>query len=470
MTVKKRLSLYNLLMWLIPAGITFVVGAIGVAILLVSFYRSSVVFNNEHFYEHRETVKEEVVRYIESDERDEELTSFVDNASSSGVRLIVEGDSYYFDKGYVVACDEELLSLSLSDTNEGFIDNGTRQFYFTFCENNGETYRIFIFSNSVSSFIDVYELAVVIFVAALIILTIISIFIVNRVLSRSIIKQIEYPLDKLLVGAKEIASGNLSYKIEYDKDDEFKEAIDQFNAMSQELLLSQEMIKDEENSRQLLIAGISHDIKSPLTCIIGYVEGLCDGLATTKEKENQYLSVIRRKCDEINVLVNKMIVYTKSQYEYSQGGGEIKPSEEIKAFLKEEQENYEKQGLLVHYEGDSSRVIKMNKEDFYRVLANLIGNAAHYKKGGTGNLYVKTEENDEELSLSFSDDGVGVPEESLEHIFDPFYRVDESRNTPSQGNGLGLAIAKRIVNGSGGQLSAYNNEFGGLTIKMVFAK
>ena len=80
-----------------------------------------------------------------------------------------------------------------------------------------------------------------------------------------------------------MASGNLGYRIEYNENDEFKPAIDEFNIMTEKLKNTVEMHKDEENSRQVLIVGITHDIKSPLTSVIGYVEGPCDGVADTQE-------------------------------------------------------------------------------------------------------------------------------------------------------------------------------------------
>lgn len=152
-------------------------------------------------------------------------------------------------------------------------------------------------------------------------------------LSRSVFRKIERPLDKLLAGAREVASGNLDYRIEYNENGEFKPAIDEFNTMTEKLKNSVEMLKDEEASRQMLIVGITHDIKSPLTSVIGYVEGLCDGVADTQEKQLRYLKVMRKKCDEINALVTKMIVLTKSEYELSSGHERVLLDTEIKNFI-----------------------------------------------------------------------------------------------------------------------------------------
>lgn len=185
-------------------------------------------------------------------------------------------------------------------------------------------------------------------------------------------------------------------------------------------------------------------------------------------KQLRYLKVIRKKCDEINALVTKMIVLTKSEYELSGGNESIFPDEEIKNFIAANGEEYSNKGLRIAYSGEAVPPLKISSADFARLLVNIADNSLKYKKGAEGRLQIELYRSEEKTVLSFADNGQGVSDEDLPHLFEAFYRADRARSSTESGNGLGLAIVKKIVTAAGGDVFAYNNEQGGLNVRAVF--
>lgn len=468
MNIKKRLAVSNLLMLLIPVAVALITGLVFLIIIFSMLNSDGFRFGEERFYDHKDEIVGMIEDCLSSDSPSDGLTDIINSAGQSDLRIIVEenGETIY-EAGVSSASDGGLLSM-LSDGESVFVSDGTRQLYRTAVTSDGRTYMIAVFCNYSAISEQALETALTVTVAGLVVLVIVSIILAIRLLSRSVFRKIERPLDKLLAGAKEVASGNLDYRIEYHENDEFKPAIDEFNTMTEKLKNSVEMLKDEEASRQMLIVGITHDIKSPLTSVIGYVEGLCDGVADTQEKQLRYLKVIRKKCDEINALVTKMIVLTKSEYELSGGNESISPDTEIKSFIAANGDEYLNKGLQILYSGESVPLLKMSAADFTRLLVNIADNSLKYKKGEEGRLRIEVRRFEGKTGLAFADDGQGVSAEDLPHIFDAFYRADRARTSTESGNGLGLAIVKKIVTAAGGEVSAYNNEQGGLTVCAVF--
>ncbi len=467
MNIKKRIAVSNLFMLLIPVAVVLVTGLLFLVIVFSVLNSNGFRFGEERFYDHKDEIVAMIEDCLSGDSPAEGLEDIIDSAGQSALRIVIteNGDTVY-ETGESSGTDDELLSMA--DGDGVFVSDGVRQLYRTSVTSGGTTYMIAVFCNYSEIPEQALETALTVTVAGLVVLVIVSIILAVRLLSRSVFRKIERPLDKLLAGAKEVASSNLDYRIEYDENDEFKPAIDEFNTMTQKLKNSVEMLKDEENSRQMLIVGITHDIKSPLTSVIGYVEGLCDGVADTREKQLRYLKVIRKKCDEINALVTKMIVLTKSEYEISDGNESVFPDAEIKNFVAANGDEYRNKGLRIDYSGESVPDLKISSADFSRLLVNIADNSLKYKKGAEGRLQIELHRSEEKTILSFADNGQGVSDGDLPHIFDAFYRADRARTLTESGNGLGLAIVKKIVAAAGGEVSAYKNEQGGLTVRAVF--
>ena len=467
MNIKKRLAVSNFLMLLTPVAVALTVGLVFLVIILSMMNSNGFLFAEERFYDHKEDIVSMVGECLASDSPAEELEGLVRSAGEAELRVVIEENGEtLFEAGAADAADEALLAMA--GGGSVFVSDGSRQLYQTVLTQDGRTYGIALFCNDSAVNEQALKIALVAMVIGFVVFVVLSIVVANRLLSRSVIRKIERPLDELLAGAREVASGNLGYRIRYDEEDEFKPAIDEFNTMAEKLKTSVEMLKDEEASRQMLIVGITHDIKSPLTSVIGYVEGLCDGVADTREKQLRYLKVIRKKCDEINALVTKMIVLTKSEYELSGGGGSVAPDAEIKRFLAANGGEYRGKGLRISFDGGTAPALKISPGDFARLLTNIADNSLKYKKGAEGSLEIALRHADGRTVLTFADCGQGVPADDLPHIFEAFYRADRARTSTERGNGLGLAIVKKIVTAAGGEVSAYNNEQGGLTVCAVF--
>ncbi len=469
MNIKKRLALSNLLMLFVPVGVTLLTGLLFLVVLFSVFNSKGFLFREEHFYDNKDEIVSFIDESLKSASPQDRLSELVASSGSAKLRILIAVNrSLLYDMGTECAADEALLALTAGKEGGIFVSDADRQLYRKEWETNDSLYEISVFCNYTEWSEEVLIISLAVMMIGLVGIAVVSILIANRFLSRSVFRKIERPLDKLLAGAREVSSGNLDYTIKYEEDDEFKPAIDEFNTMTKKLRQSVEMLRDEENSRQMLIVGITHDIKSPLTSVIGYVEGLCDGVADTKEKQARYLQGIRRKCGEINALVTKMIVLTKSEYELANENGRIFPDEEIRNFLAANGEEYLSEGLRIVYSGGKTPALKISPEDFTRLLRNIADNSLRYKKSEEGSLTIRLSHVDGRTELSFADDGIGVPSEALPHLFEAFYRADKARTFTASGNGLGLAIVRKIVTAAGGEVNAYNNEQGGLTVFAVF--
>ena len=140
----------------------------------------------------------------------------------------------------------------------------------------------------------------------------------------------------------------------------------------------------------------------------------------------------------------------------------------IKRFLAANGGEYRGKGLRISFDGGTAPALKISPGDFARLLTNIADNSLKYKKGAEGSLEIALRHADGRTVLTFADCGQGVPADDLPHIFEAFYRADRARTSTERGNGLGLAIVKKIVTAAGGEVSAYNNEQGGLTVCAVF--
>ena len=346
LNIKNRLKISNFLMIIIPICVCVIAGVLSLAIFFLVLNGTGVRFSDENFYNGKKVLVKFVEESLESDDPKAELGKFSSFTKSDNVRLAVlkNGEEYY-------ACGnsgstDEYLSILVSDSSdEIFVADGTRQLYVKNITEGGDEYRVYIFCSNVKVSYKPLKVAAVLIVDGVLILAIVSIILSNRFLSRFVFKKIEKPLGVLETAAKEVADGNLGYTVSYDGNDEFSPVITEFNSMSERLKKSSEMLKDEENSRNLMLTGITHDIKSPLTVISGYADGLIEGVADTPEKRDKYLRTIKRKCSEIDSLVKKTILLTRTEYELSACDERIDLASEINDFLKEESDGYAEKGL-----------------------------------------------------------------------------------------------------------------------------
>ena len=307
--------------------------------------------------------------------------------------------------------------------------------------------------------------------AVLLALTVILFFgtimiVTNRFLTKFVIKKIQRPLEMLSNGVQNISSGNLDYQITYNEQDEFMPVCAAFNNMATQLKASLETVQKNEQNRKELFTSISHDLRSPLTSIKAYVEGLIDGVANTPETRKEYLQTIKQKTDDINNMVSQLFAYSKMDMgNYPTFPEILDIGKEITDYAAASEEEYGAKGLSLKIVGLVSDVfVYADPLQLRSIFANILDNSAKYKGKETAVSKIVCMSLDGNATVIFEDDGPGVADAAVLYLFDIFYRTDPSRRNPNQGSGLGLAISKKAVERMGGTVRAENAAGGGLRI------
>lgn len=283
--------------------------------------------------------------------------------------------------------------------------------------------------------------------------------IMSQIFTGNLVKHIMEPLDELAAGAKRIKENDLTEDINYSGDIEFENVCDTFNKMQKHILREQEKNRKYEKARTDMIAGISHDLRTPLTAIRGTIKGLMDGIASTPEKQDRFLETAYRRTGEMDLLLNQLFYLSKIET----GNMPITLRKiELSSFIK----NYvqAKQGLvenekeeLIEETKEITAEVAVDPEQLQRIFDNLLENSRKYGEKVPLKMKIGLRKTPGGILIRFSDNGVGVPENKLPYVFDEFYRVDESRNK-KEGNGLGLYIVKYLIEAMGGTVWAENED------------
>jgi signal transduction histidine kinase len=317
----------------------------------------------------------------------------------------------------------------------------------------------------------------------MLILIIVIITVTNRTLTRIVLKSITVPLDTLVFGVRQIRDGNLTFRLEYQKNDEFTPACAAFNDMAARLQRLEGARQKDEESRRELIAGISHDLRTPLTSIRAYLEGIEKGVARSPERQKKYLDTIRNKTADLEHIIDQLFLFSKLDLgEFPLDMKLVDIGQTIAEIVDDLADEYEGRGLTCRVEQSVQGVlIEADTLWLQNVIINIFENSANYKTTETGTLSITCDTHDERgtrgaraerneldghLEIHLTDDGPGVPEAALEKLFEVFYRTDPSRN--AKGSGLGLAISAQIVRHMGGKMFAQLPPDGGLAIVLRF--
>lgn len=309
----------------------------------------------------------------------------------------------------------------------------------------------------------------------LIIIIIVALFVVSIIaLSFITSRTISKPLQKLAEGADEIANGNLDYVIDYKSTNEIGQTVDSFNKMSRQLKNSLDEQNRMEQSRKEMIAGIAHDLRTPLTSVKGYVEGLMDGIADTPEKQQRYLQTIYSATNDTEKMLDHLL--TVSKLELGQVELNSQPTN-LNAFLRDCAEDIslelEQQDFDFTFTDncDNDVMVDLDADRFARVIRNIVSNSVKYtKKDIKGEVRLSVENYEKSVIISISDNGMGVDVKNLNRIFDSFYRADKARSKSGEGSGIGLFVCKQIVELHGGHIWAMGKEGEGLTIHISLNK
>lgn len=277
------------------------------------------------------------------------------------------------------------------------------------------------------------------------------ILLVSSFFTRKINQVIMEPMDELMLATDRIAQGNLSEPIEYIGEHEFEQVTNAFNSM-------QERILKNEQARIDMVTGISHDLRTPLTSIQGYIKGVLDGIANTEEKKREYLLTAYDSTLEMNVLLQKLFDFSKLE------SGQL-PSHFLKVDLSEFLHHWTSgQNVSFTYQKDTDDLyVSLDIDQFRRILDNLLENSMKYAEQDPLEISIELYRKDHKVFFAWSDNGKGVKEDQLDHIFERFYRCDEART--AKGSGVGLYVVKYITEMHGGNVKAVNEN----GLKLIFS-
>lgn len=476
-TIKNRLVISNILMIIVPVVITSFLGIICAGILwFVVTSGTGLGFNDsEDFYKASRGISMIIEKSLKEDKHAnlvEDLARISGILDKNAMALSVDSSGQtLYQYGRATEADGILMEAEAILGGKGFVSNGTRELYVQQVENNGAVYRIAIFASPSELSYRTLKIVLVILAFILMFAILISILITNRFLTKFVFQKIEHPLDILSDGVRQISDGNLEHRIVYECQDEFAPICADFNEMAARLKASVELTKQHEQSRKELLAGISHDLRSPLTSIRAYVEGLLDGIAKTPENQKGYLEIIKNKAEDIDRMLSKIFLFSKMELgEYPDNPEILRLDDEVRQFIRALGTEYEEKGLILSANALVPATVLADPDQLRRVLTNIMENSAKYKTKVTGTLTISLREDKGGYRLSLCDDGPGVPKEALSHLFEVFYRSDPSRQNPHRGSGLGLAIAANAILRMKGTIEAKTGKNGGLEIVIWLPK
>ena len=261
------------------------------------------------------------------------------------------------------------------------------------------------------------------------------------------------PFDKMKDYASEIAKGNFDLPLNYERSNYFGAFTWAFDSMRKEITRSRMAEREAIENNKTVIATLSHDIKTPITSIRAYAEGLEANLDTSPERRSRYLEVLMRKCDEVTALTNDLFLHSLSDLNMLQ----MQPEEfELVPFLKQSISEISAENEDVVFRNpDISPVIYADRKRINQIVENLINNSRKYAKT---DITVSITQSDDTVSIHFRDKGSGIPDEDMPFITDKFYRGKNKGN--ENGSGLGLYIVKYIAEQSGGSIELINHTSG----------
>jgi len=283
-------------------------------------------------------------------------------------------------------------------------------------------------------------------------------------------KRIFKPIDQLKNALDEITKGNYDVKVESNDANVISLLLESFNDMAIKLQESEKIKSDYEENRKALLANISHDLKTPITSIQGYIEIILEENNIPKESKNKYLQTIYNNTIYINKLIDDLFLYSKLDMDKLDFKFE---NLEIRAFMNDLMEEFkfelEEKGYTFNYTDkmDNECLINIDRKRIYQAFRNIIGNAVRYGPEDDLFIDITLHKGDDFVNIDINDNGLGIPKDKLPYIFDRFYRIDNERSKDFISTGLGLAITKELVEAHGGKISASSIEKEGTCITII---
>mgnify|MGYP003262292826 FL=1 len=288
-----------------------------------------------------------------------------------------------------------------------------------------------------------------------------------------IYRSILTPIETLKKATRNIRDGNLDFEVEIGDDDEIGELCADFEEMRIRLKESTEekVIFDSQNKE--LISNISHDLKTPITAVKGYVEGLLDGVADTPEKQEKYLRTIYNKANDMDRLINELTFYSKidtNRIPYT--FNKINVKEYFDDCFEDIGMEMSQQQISLSYDNKVAPDVMViaDAEQIKRVINNIVGNSVKYMDKPDKSIAIRVMDVGDFVQVEIEDNGRGIAAKDLPYIFDRFYRTDTSRNSSKGGSGIGLSIVHKVMEDHGGKVWATSREGEGTTMYFVLRK
>lgn len=288
-----------------------------------------------------------------------------------------------------------------------------------------------------------------------------------------IYRSIVQPIRELRQATEKIKSGNLDFQVVATSNDEMGQLCTDFEKMRQRLKESAEEKIRFDNENRELISNISHDLKTPITSIKGYVEGIMDGVADTPEKMERYLKTVYNKTNDMQRLIDELTFYSKIDtnripYNFRK----INVNDYFGDCAEEVGLDLGAKNIVFQYANyvDENVMVIADPEQIRRVVNNIIGNSCKYFDKSQCFINMRIKDVGDFIQVEIEDNGKGIAAKDIPYIFDRFYRTDSSRNSSKGGSGIGLSIVRKIMEDHGGKVWASSKEGTGTVVYFVLRK
>ena len=419
----------------------------------------------ENYSRITEEILHEVKMQIASDSarlEDKEYLEGITSKLNSKFSFIIvrKGDSIYYT-GNTNAAKKIFRALpeygnEMPDTETGYYYNNmkklVKQVDFEFTDGDKGSFFVVSGVNSLISR-NVLRNMIIAFILVLIF--------TSLVLTQWIQKGIFTPINQLDIAMQNIAEGNLEYMLTTEEKGEIGELYRNYEDMRLRLKESTDEKFEHEQRNKELISNISHDLKTPITAIKGYVEGIMDGVADTPEKMNKYIKTIYDKANDMDRLINELTTYSgidnnRIPYNFRR----INVADYFGDCVEEVGLDLESKNIQLNYDDlvETSTQIIADPEQMKRVINNIIGNSVKYMDKEQGIIDIRILDEVDSIRVEIEDNGMGIAAKDLPNVFERFYRTDASRNSSKGGSGIGLSIVKKIIEDHGGYIWATSKE------------
>lgn len=472
MTIKRRLFISNIMMLVIPVILSTTIMTVMIITLMGIFGISiSDWFNDGEQFDHKAEQIQTLSGKWRQDVSLEQIktdinsleTEHGEDAGDVPLAVFRDGERMYAAGNFT---DSPILAIALSEPGDSYfvMDN-----ICLYTSDAGE-YKIILMDSEYqihNSIINSDNRSYLKTLGGLLVLSvIIFILATNRFLTRMVVKSIITPLETLIYGVNQIRDGSLDYRITYTGKDEFVSVCSAFNEMAERLDDMVNARQKDENNRKELIAGISHDLRTPITSIKIHAEGIEYGVAATPQMQSHYIAAIKNKANDLEHIVSQLFLLSELDIgEFPMQMEQLDIIGWLSDFIYNVSEEYEQKGLKIELvKNIQDAMVRADIIQLKNVLTNILENSLKYCEKEQAVVRVACDTSQSDVIITLSDNGPGVPHGELNKLFNLFYRNDKARSNTSQGSGLGLAISSKIIERFNGTITAVNSPEGGLSI------